>query len=62
MEKMTHEEHMEHMKHFFNWMLEYGYLEPEDIEEDGEEFSKDLEKILEVAPRFYGFIMSMCYA
>ena len=56
---MTHEEHMEH---FFNWMLEMGYLEPEDIEEDGEEFSKDLAIILEVAPRFYDFIMGMCYA
>ena len=56
---MTHEEHMEH---FFNWMLTMGYLEPEDIEEDGEEISKDLATILETTPKFYGFIMDICYA
>lgn len=56
---MTHEERMEH---FFNWMLMMGYLDPEDIEENGEEFSKDLAIISKTAPRFYDFIMSICDA
>lgn len=56
---MTHEERMEH---FFNWMLMMEYMTAEDIVEDGDEMSEDLEKIKLATPKFYEFIMSICDA
>lgn len=56
---MTHEEHMEH---FFNWMLMMGYMNADEIVEDGDEISEDLEKAKYATPKLYELIMSICDA
>lgn len=56
---MTHEEHM---KHFFNWFINMGYMNEEDIAKDGDLISEDMAKVREAAPRFYNFLVSICDA
>ncbi|MDE7446144.1 MAG: hypothetical protein K2N15_10670 [Lachnospiraceae bacterium] len=45
---------------FVDWLLEMGYLEKEDISEDGVDIAKDIGKVKEVAPKFYNMLMCMC--
>lgn len=45
---------------FIEWLLEMGYLEPEDISTDKEEMIADIIKVREVAPKFYNMMMCMC--
>lgn len=45
---------------FIDWLLEMGYLDKEDISEDGIEIAKDMRKIKETAPKFYNLLMCMC--
>ena len=43
---------------FVDWLLEMGYMDKEDISTDGIEIANDLNKVKEVAPKFYN--MRMC--
>lgn len=45
---------------FVNWLLEMGYLDKEDISSDGVEIARDMNKVKEVAPKFYNMLMCMC--
>lgn len=42
---------------FIDWLLEMGYLDKEDILEDGKEIANDIRKIRDVAPKFYNMLM-----
>lgn len=44
---------------FTNWLIETGYLDPEDIY-DVMEIIQDLDKVKKVAPKFYNLLMCMC--
>lgn len=45
---------------FVDWLLEMGYLDKEDITTDGVDIVMDMNKIKEVAPKFYNMLMCMC--
>ncbi len=45
---------------FINWLLEMGYLEEEDLSEDGAEIAEDMGKVKENAPKLYNMLMCMC--
>lgn len=45
---------------FVNWLLDVGYLEKEDINQDGVEIAQDMAKVKKVAPKFYNMLMCMC--
>ena len=45
---------------FVDWLLEMGYLDKEDITTDGVDIAMDMNKIKEVAPKFYNMLMCMC--
>lgn len=51
---------MEEPHKFIEWLLEMGYLEPDDIPTEREEIVEDIKKIREVAPKFYNMMMRMC--
>lgn len=45
---------------FIDWLLDMGYLEIGDIQADGIEIVKDMNKVKEVAPKLYNMLMCMC--
>ena len=45
---------------FVDWLLEMGHLDKEDISTDGVEIARDMNKVKEVAPKFYNMLMCMC--
>ena len=45
---------------FVDWLLEMGYLDKEDIATDGVDIAMDMDKVKEVAPKFYNMLMCMC--
>ena len=45
---------------FVPWLFEMGYLDKEDVVMDEKEIEEDLNKVKEVAPRFYNMLMCMC--
>lgn len=45
---------------FVDWLLEMGYLDKEDIVTDGVDIAMDMNKVKEVAPKFYNMLMCMC--
>ena len=45
---------------FVDWLLEMGYLDKEDIATDGVDIAMDMNKVKEVAPKFYNMLMCMC--
>lgn len=45
---------------FVDWLLRMGYMNEEDILEDGSEIAKDMDNIRRVAPKFYNLMMCLC--
>ena len=45
---------------FVDWLLEMGYLDEEDIATDGVDIAMDMNKVKEIAPKFYNMLMCMC--
>ena len=50
---------MKDMEKFVEWLLEMGYLDPEDIPEDKEQLDKDLQLVKASAPPLYHLLMTI---
>ncbi len=45
---------------FVDWLVMVGYLDKEDISDDGVDIAKDMNKVKEHAPKLYNLLMCMC--